>query len=1004
MRDAGWGPLAQQLVHLGFQLMIFRGAKTDDIGSYRNNKSRGKSPHLSSEPPWMEFGARLVLSCFQHHLPARDNIIDHIVNTVIIQGEGTRPSLTLLTRIIKRHPTDIDGSLAARIQECIEYVTHLTPHNAGVLFKALSPVLKIRPHMKSFLILTLRKAMFRKDENSRMIAIKGFAFLLCLSSMVFSRGNTLTQLYSQNIGLVLSQGVQTQNEGASQVATQEQANALIAEDLFRQFCGIFRRAMQLQAHVRLVLYAELMKVFQECPALRPSILELIFQHYLKYYDDNETILPPVKVDSCLPRKRGLYEEPFGYLLHVVLFCVHETRNETEIAMEDDDIFTNDEILATRTPAALAYLQQMEKNLSVLMERMKRCELSDFEFDKSLSFAAESTMGLTNRRLGRILLGLLEVCMNSTIHSWSDEGWDDSTLAPLVHFFHMHQWIVTKLGEVEQKDKSANGKKRGRPPGKGKMKQAKHAQADDDQVSGPTNTELDADDSKIFAEHSLLVNAHLITPASITSFLKCTLKKLMSVSITMTRDEEDLLCFMLNKTAVLVDDIERNCINNFDSSHQKSILSGDEKDLVNHLGPLLFGIFHAFYDSDLSIAVQNTSSRSSNGPSTNLVQKLRSDALRMFEHVVQLWAMRSADECADHIMESFRESAALQDNPIDTDESPTLESCVMVFQNIFDGMMSKRLVDDASLILQALAAVWEKMTVQEVINYEPWMRRAIVQRNFSSQKVLADMIQLFLRPHRESSFHGEFAGQLARGILYYCNGGSGAEDENTHNRLQLDKFDDKSIVTVATSVLSACDDAMGELEVTVKAYDAEQRRQAVKLKDGDLNMLQMLEDETDGVVLDITASTTISQTRFKQHCRSIFDMAGVLQPFVMMDLNILAISSRVIRLIGRLYKLLVILVSCKVRRKDSMLPKYLGRLFDRTAGELSPALLHYISCLHDEAKRLALKSVSKGKATKRSFNVQSKLIPDVIFQMEQYDLALIKLSKLCKVKATTSYFT
>lgn len=970
--------------------MIFRGARTDDIGLYRSSRSRSKI-HLSSESPWIDFGTRLVLSCFQHHISARESIIDRIVNTVIVQGEGTRPGLKLLTRIIKRHPTDIDGSLATRIQECIEYVTHLTPHNAGVLFRALSPVLKIRPHMKDFLILTMRKAMFRKDENSRMIAIKGFAFLLCLSSMIFSRGNTLTQLYSQNIGLVLSQGVQTQNEGGSQVATQEQANALIAEDLFRQFCGIFRRAMQLQASVRLVLYAELMKVFQECPALRPSILELIFQHYLKYYDDNETILPPVKIDSCLPRKRGLYEEPFGYLLHAVLFCVHESRNEIAIATNDDDIFTDDEILATQTPAALAYLQQIEDNVSVLMERMKRCELSDFEFDKSLSFAAESTMGLTNRRLGKILLGLLEVCMNSTIQSWSLEGWDDSTLAPLVHFFHMYQWIITKVGEVKQQEKSTDGKKRGRPPGKGKTK---HAQTDD-QVLGPTNEQV-ADESAIFAEHSLLVNAHLMMPASIVSFLKCTLKKLMSVSITMTRDEEDLLGFMLTKTAVLVDDVERNCINSFDSSHQKSILAGGEKDLVNRLGPLLFGIFHAFYDSDLSIAVQSTSSKSST--STNQVRKLRSEALQIFEHVVQLWAVGSADECADYIVESFRESAILQDNPIDTDESPTLESCILVFQNMFDGMMSKRLVEDASLILRIMAAIWGKMSPQEVATYEPWMRRAIVQRNFSSQKVLADMIQLFLRPHRESGFQGEFAGQLARGVLYYCNSGSGAEDENTHNRLQLDKFDDKCIITVATSVLSACDDAMSELEVTVKVYDAEQRRQAVKLKDGDLNMLHILEDETDGLVLDITASTTISQTRFKQHCRSIFDMAGVLQPFVMMDLNILAVSSRVIRLIGRLYKLLVILVNCKVRLKDSMFPKYLGRLFDRTAGELSPALLHYISCLHDEAKRIVLESVSKGIATKRNSNVQSKLIPDVIFQMEQYDLALIKLSKLCKVRS------
>uniref|UniRef100_K3WMV9 Uncharacterized protein n=1 Tax=Globisporangium ultimum (strain ATCC 200006 / CBS 805.95 / DAOM BR144) TaxID=431595 RepID=K3WMV9_GLOUD len=425
-QDGSWSPVTQRMVHFGFLLMMHNGGNQDDAASASQSKSSVcKGRFDKAEVPWVDFAIRIILGCFQHHVSAREKIIDQLVNSIIVQDKGSKIAIKLLARIIKRHPLDIDHKLTSRLQECLEYVTHMSPRNARLLFSSLSPLLKVRPNIKGFLILTLRKAMFRKDEESRMIAIIGFSFLLCLSSTVFSRSSTLTQLYSQNTTILLSQGVQGGSVD-SEIATQEHANAVVAEDLYRQFCGIFKRAFQLQTRVRLVLYAELDKVLRECPTLRPSILELAFQHYLKYYDDNESILPPLKVDSCLARKRGLYEEPLGYLLHVLFICVSEIKKDYVGETEVEDMFGDDDIPATQTAGAQKSFDTVEQNISILMERMKRCELSDFEIDKNLSFAAQTAMGQSNQRLANILLDIWEVCMNWTIVSSGGIKMDENT--------------------------------------------------------------------------------------------------------------------------------------------------------------------------------------------------------------------------------------------------------------------------------------------------------------------------------------------------------------------------------------------------------------------------------------------------------------------------------------------------------------------------------------------------------------------------------------------------
>lgn len=1003
-QDGNWSPVTQRMVQFGFALLDHAAGSSKD-----------------QLPLYADFAVRIVLGCFQHHESAREKVVDQLVNAIVVQDSGSRAALSLLARLVKRHALELSPPLTARLQECLEYVTHLTPAHARLLFAALSPLLRVRPAVKSYLVLTLRKAMFRKDDASRMIAISGFAFLLCLSSAVFSRSSSLTQLYSQNTTTLLSQGVDTSSGVESELATQEHANAVVAEDLYRQFCGIFKRALQLQTRVRLVLYAELTRVFRECPTLRPSILELVFQHYGKFYDANESLLPPLNIDSCLARSRNAYEEPLGFLLHVLLTCVVEIKRDSadgdgsdldDMMIGDND---DDDIPATQTAGVQRAFDAVEKNVAVLMERMKRCELTDFEIDKNLSFTPQTAMGQSNQRLAWILLGVWEVCMNWTIESTAAANGtvDEATKTALSHYLDMHKWLRARLVESEEKEKdsaASNGggaKKRGRPSSKLKLPQPASAPpaGGSDRTSASSGQE---DDASFFAANASFSSGLLVSPSSVVSVLAFSLTKLQTDPTSVSRDDENLLLFALEKAALVVAFAQQQRRSSSVSTmvNQKSVLVGESRVLVDRLGAIVFGIFYACNDRAPSAAGSGTkrSPRESASASHNQMETIRIEALKVFSAVVSVWMQKSSDEAADCLGHAFSSVGVQDEDELAGDgDTSKLENCAVVVHRLLDALLARGLTAEAIVLLRVVRSVWYKLPARVVSKCESWMKRVLLRGSFASQKLLEAVIHLFLRPHPDLGLVASFVLQLTKGLLHHCNGSDDSSEvtefANAPDRLRLERLDDKSILTCAIAVLARCEEAMSELEPRVKEFDAQQRRQTMKLKEDDVLLLQTLEDETGAAVLDIATSTSKIQARYKELCRKLFELCGILMPFAMMDLSKVAVSIRVIRLIGRLYKLLVVMVNCKLRRKDSSLPKYLQRLFERVATGLSPTLLEFISCIHDEGKKAALASASKSRAKQQASAsaTQSKLIPDVIFQLEQFDVALIKLSKLSKVR-------
>lgn len=97
----------------------------------------------------------------------------------------------------------------------------------------------------------------------------------------------------------------------------------------------------------------------------------------------------------------------------------------------------------------------------------------------------------------------------------------------------------------------------------------------------------------------------------------------------------------------------------------------------------------------------------------------------------------------------------------------------------------------------------------------------------------------------------------------------------------------------------------------------------------------------------------------------------------------AAAERMIALAARLYKMLSRLTKWQVARKARWVSEGYRKLVEAAARIVSPKVYDYLPIIHNHQETLTAKKISR----------QAKIVPELIFQMEQADVQLIKLGKV-----------
>ncbi|XP_015179338.1 PREDICTED: Fanconi anemia group I protein homolog isoform X2 [Polistes dominula] len=307
------------------------------------------------------------------------------------------------------------GLLISQYTDCLAYMCHKQAMNvldfqtyiitlldqllcvpgstAVQILYAVLPLIQISSNIQNNLILALRKALYKKGICTRKMAVTGFLELLKMLKMNSIR--SLPSDYSEN-SVVLSNS----SSVLTQVTLENQNNMGNSNGYNKGLCvdilNILKKCFTQEFEVRSHLYEGLFEVVIKNPELSEYIMEILLAQLNLYFETDENILPPLKIDLSVDMNdlQMIPREPIAILISVLQEIY------IKIASKDWDILNKIAII-----------------LESLCVRMARTELEHLNLDEGIDLLDNTPKSQQKLHNLKEMMGVYEALISYRINSW-----------------------------------------------------------------------------------------------------------------------------------------------------------------------------------------------------------------------------------------------------------------------------------------------------------------------------------------------------------------------------------------------------------------------------------------------------------------------------------------------------------------------------------------------------------------------------------------------------------
>ncbi|KAL6474155.1 hypothetical protein MHYP_G00177160 [Metynnis hypsauchen] len=422
----GWDHVTQSLVQLGFILMDSFGPKAGLFG-----KST-EAPTTTAKTPSQlacRLGGQVLQESFKLHEPIRGEILEQVLNRLVTKtASPVTHFIELLSNIVLSAPMILLES-SSKVTETFDQLSFLPLSTVQGLLKAVQPLLKVSMALKDALILVLRKAMFSSQLDGRKSAVAGFLLLLKNFRVLGS--------------LASSQCSQALTSSQVQADVHSRYNSAANEAFCLEILSSLRRCLGQQADVRLMLYEGFHDVLRRNSQLASSIMHTLLSQLRRYYEPEQDLLPPVKLESCITAQgdQVFLQEPLAHLFSCTVHCLlwHQSVNDPTGGGADDEDEEDEG----------GFQDELCTLLDSVSRRMIKSELEDFELDKSAEFSMASSVGVKNSIYAVLVMGIYEVLME---YNFITGNYSKNRFQEVLELFNCYH----KLADI-LKEKSGKGR-------------------------------------------------------------------------------------------------------------------------------------------------------------------------------------------------------------------------------------------------------------------------------------------------------------------------------------------------------------------------------------------------------------------------------------------------------------------------------------------------------------------------------------------------------------------
>ncbi|KAJ6323432.1 hypothetical protein OIU76_010859 [Salix suchowensis] len=342
-----------------------------------------------------ELSIQMLKTLFEVHEMARNEIIEQSKFRILsLKPEKNIPIIRLLGHLVQSNPY-LMLEHVSRLKELLDYFVFMHGKVATHLVAALVPLIKLSRDLRDYTILVVRKAMFRREDAVRLSATNAI-FNLILAEKEATREVSFSF-----------------QDSSSQASCSQHAEIPCIMDggLFQELSGLLQRCLYQQAEIKEVMYHGLLKLVLADPTSGGPVLDFLLPHFRCFFKEDADV--QLEISRCTKSLSGnvVIEEPLDALLscvssilllqpHGKADCPDSSRPYLVFSLSQENELGSD---LSRESFSNALLK--------IQKFLKKINLEDFlgriQGDSSTSAPEEK-----RKCCALILVGILEVVVNT----------------------------------------------------------------------------------------------------------------------------------------------------------------------------------------------------------------------------------------------------------------------------------------------------------------------------------------------------------------------------------------------------------------------------------------------------------------------------------------------------------------------------------------------------------------------------------------------------------------
>ncbi|KAM0872501.1 hypothetical protein ACQ4PT_038685 [Festuca glaucescens] len=895
-----------------------------------------------------EIGVNMLKSLFEIHEMARTEIIEQCKFRILsAKPQQSAPVLRLLGLLVRSHPFPM-VEYVAHLKELLDYFAFINDKISTGLINCILPLTKFNRDLKDYIILVVRKAMFKREDAIRIAATNAIVELIVTESEY--RNNETNPLQDSSSQPSSSQLPEIHQE--------------VGGVLFQELSGLLRRCLSQQVRVKMVLYEGLIRIVTSDPAVADSVLDFLWPHFLNYYIEDAEC--PLKMDSCFKVEdaKVCIVEPLDCLLSCVS-CILRVQQNSKCPRPHDAYWKYFGFASTQDneDGRSSSRDLFMNGLSNIQKYLRKCLTEDQKGQTQEAGSTSSSLEILHcNNTG--MPGIIEVFVDfaaSKLAEASDEP-KEKLEKEILELVHAHSVFERKTSKNREKVARGRGDSRGAP---------------DRQTNEPKENS-NASLPKLHEKRGKFTNSSLyellvmcVKLCNADNYDKCSQRPSQS---------------KLNQWSSLLSFVLKACLEMFRSLTAKAsdvtignlrrMMYEDVKKLAQ---PIVKLIWWLMLDSENGGFKKNTTQ----GKKT--VENKRDQLYLALACFKELFKLSVSEDCSSDMIdllislaplnvEDMMDADQLLDNDATLTENPENRG-THVFLNILKMLyaqaLSQSLLRESEAVTELIFGVSRKLHPERRHLVGHWAaglcRKKTVQNPSTAQEVVKLAVHLMTAPDDMILVH-EMTTELEKLA-------SGDKDSLDSSEAFL-IVNCKTKNSLAAVFLHMVESSLIELEWGL----------------GKLKAMLTLGYGSSNVDEDQPADERMQRLFWEEalYSRST-SVVHVLSSFTHMSLKD-SQAEQFLKLTAKFYKLLASMSKSQIAPKGykQFIPGLkFQKLAEVTCRMLTAPLYNFVS-IHQENQQ------PHKKGTLAKIKRESKCIPDLIFQVEDYEKYLIQLSKLAKV--------